>query len=536
MFSTIRSKLFLLLVALIMGFLFVGYEVYALGRQAKVSANVLIQIGDAEAHLHKCMADIRGYQLFNKEELAIAYEKDFQQVLEHAKSLSKILVSKHNSAILAKLGEALNAWHALNIPRIEMIRKYGSTINSKEFALEHKMDYDKLSALTNQSAIALDTIIKLSEELSLGVQSVTLDILNSNSLYATLILLVVAILAIGICLYLIRNITNSITKSKEGISYIRDNKALYKRLDESGKDEMNDIAKMQNRLISDINEAIKEAKNNAMENASVAEELSSTSLQIGRRAEEEAEIVAITTEEVGHVASEIKQTNEIARNVKEVTTNAQNSLLQAQLELNETISQLESTAHAEEQINQRLNQLTQDADQVKSVLFVIGDIADQTNLLALNAAIEAARAGEHGRGFAVVADEVRKLAERTQKSLIETNATINVIVQAIGDISGEMNQNAKHIDALSKRAYGVGEQTGDAVKLLQQSVEATNDVVTISTQNVDHMYDVVIKKIESINSLSSSNARSVEEIASAAEHLARLSDHLSNTLAEFKTA
>ena len=223
------------------------------------------------------------------------------------------------------------------------------------------------------------------------------------------------------------------------------------------------------------------------------------------------------------------------RGVKEMTLKAQNSLALAQKLLDETITQLNSTAEKEAQMNDRLNHLATEATQVKSVLEVIGDIADQTNLLALNAAIEAARAGEHGRGFAVVADEVRKLAERTQKSLIETNATVNVIVQSISDISGEMNINAKRIVELSAFSNKVTDQTQEAVGMLEQSVNATEIVVKKSEHNVQLINDSVVNKIDAINVLSSSNARSVEEIASAAEHLARLAGNLSNTLSQFKT-
>lgn len=159
--------------------------------------------------------------------------------------------------------------------------------------------------------------------------------------------------------------------------------------------------------------------------------------------------------ELGNVLLKMEEQNDAAKQELNANTQQFKSMRNTKgVELNDminmTVDKIQSVANQERNLSDNLQTLAGNARETKEILVTIGDIADQTNLLALNAAIEAARAGEHGRGFAVVADEVRKLAERTQKSLAEISATINIFIQSVSDNSEALNQNMEEMITLTK--------------------------------------------------------------------------------------
>jgi len=197
------------------------------------------------------------------------------------------------------------------------------------------------------------------------------------------------------------------------------------------------------------------------------------------------------------------------------------------------VEHIASSSNKEQEMAHKITAVVTQTEQIKGVLGMIKDIADQTNLLALNAAIEAARAGEHGRGFAVVADEVRKLAERTQKSLAEIDVTIGVIVQGVMDLSENMQYNAGQIEEIASSAHGVmnkATQTKDRTKeTINVSQKSSQKAVEISATT-----KTLMEKMHTTLQASQDNESVAKVLLEMSKELQEASVKLEKDLSSFK--
>ncbi len=201
---------------------------------------------------------------------------------------------------------------------------------------------------------------------------------------------------------------------------------------------------------------------------------------------------------------------------------ANKMILQTQKDIQNLSENINERNVQEAEINDRLLELSNQSQEVKGVLNIISDIADQTNLLALNAAIEAARAGEHGRGFAVVADEVRQLAERTQKSLADINTTINIIVQGINNVSAQMGQGVEAFDTIVNISDGVTSQIEESISFIEL---ATNRSVE-SAKKSKNIENILHQTGGSIKEAKEASEKNVEDITQVNHLSQKVSDKI----------
>lgn len=301
---------------------------------------------------------------------------------------------------------------------------------------------------------------------------------------------------------------------------------------QGGKDEIGLLLNDFNQLMNELQDAIKTTTENARETAAISDQLQSSSQEMQLRALGVSQAVDQVRQQAEMNDQLINESDQQLDSVMQTVATSAERLNVGQDAISKTTQTLALITKEQTRLAEDLTQLSEDAEKVNGVLAVISGIADQTNLLALNAAIEAARAGEHGRGFAVVADEVRQLATRTQDSLNQTSTIITSIVSAITKTAEQMQHSSGQFTHLL-------DHSNEAMSHILTSTESMNSTQTKMHQTVAQLKAVlegnqeVVHQIEQVETQTQDNRQSTEQISDAAERLQNSAGQLTNQLAKF---
>ncbi|PDX15938.1 chemotaxis protein, partial [Helicobacter pylori] len=317
--------------------------------------------------------------------------------------------------------------------------KYDGGVPEKKFAYSH---YDEVSQMVIATTSYYTDINTENKAIKEGVNKVFNE--NTTKLFLwilTATIMLVVLTLIYAKLRIVKRIDELVLKIN---AFSHGDKDLRAKIDVGDRnDEISQVGRGINLFVENARLIMEEIKGISTSNKTSMDKLVQIAQETQKSMKDSSTTLGSVKNKATDIASMMNASIEQSQGLRKRLIETQGLVKESKDAIGDLFSQITESAHTEEELSSKVEQLSRNADDVKSILDIINDIADQTNLLALNAAIEAARAGEHGRGFAVVADEVRNLAGRTQKSLAEINSTIMVIVQEINDVSSQMNLNSQ---------------------------------------------------------------------------------------------
>ncbi|EMH18214.1 methyl-accepting chemotaxis protein TlpB [Helicobacter pylori] len=408
--------------------------------------------------------------------------------------------------------------------------KYDGGVPEKKFAYSH---YDEVSQMVIAATSYYTDINTENQAIKEGVNKVFNE--NTTKLFLWILTATIALVVLTLIyakLRIVKRIDELVLKIN---AFSHGDKDLRARIDVGDRnDEISQVGRGVNLFVENARLIMEEIKGISTSNKTSMDKLVQIAQETQKSMKDSSTTLNSVKNKATDVASMMNASIEQSQGLRKRLIETQGLVKESKDAIGDLFSQIIESAHTEEELSSQVEQLSRNADDVKSILDIINDIADQTNLLALNAAIEAARAGEHGRGFAVVADEVRNLAGRTQKSLAEINSTIMVIVQEINAVSSQMNLNSQKMERLSDMSKSVQET-------YEKMSSNLSSVVSDSNQSMDdyaksgRQIEAMVSDFVGVEKVASKTLADSSDILNIATHVSGTTMNLDKQVNLFKT-
>lgn len=455
-------------------------------------------------------------------------EESAKKFLEGVEKYKQKYQSENNADDLKQMQDIEALFNKFNATGKFMAETYvakgmvAGNVVMEDFDKESESLYEKLSTFRKEQVAEAN---RIAAETVNDADS-TMTVMEVGGLIAVLIATVFSVL-------ITRSINRPISTMKSTMVEIGKSGDLTRRIEINSKDEIGQAVRVFNDMVGKIQATLHEVHDGLDKLFSASRDLSASSHQVAlgsTHQSEAASSMAATIEQVtvsiSHVAENASEALRLSHKSGELSSQGGEVIHSAAAEMMQIADTVRRASTSIEELGQK-------STQISSIVQVIRDVAEQTNLLALNAAIEAARAGEQGRGFAVVADEVRKLAERTTAATEEISRTIDAIQGTARVAVGNMSEAVGQVD----NGVSLAQQAGDSINQIKEGTEQvihTVDEISTSLSEQSTASNDMARHVEQVAQMTEKNSAAAEDASAAASNLAQLADNMRVAIDRFK--